>query len=57
MFVAPPTAHEVENARIALVLIAVGIAVFWRTALRVLIALVIVVICAGIFVLAQDAHL
>ena len=51
------TVQEVENARVALVLIAVGIVVFWRVLLRVLLALiaiaVVVTVGAGAILLLQ----
>jgi hypothetical protein len=51
------TVQEVENARAALVLIAVGIVVFWRVLLRVLLAIiaiaVVVTVGAGAILLLQ----
>jgi len=51
------TVQEVENARVALVLIAVGIVVFWRVLLRVLLAIiaiaVVVTVGAGAILLLQ----
>lgn len=51
MFAAHGTALQLEHARVALLLIAVGIAVFWRAALRLLIAIVVVAVGAGLVVL------
>lgn len=56
MFVSQATAHEVENVRAALVLLVVGVAVFWRVALRVLLAIIVVAIAAGAFLLLQGIH-
>jgi hypothetical protein len=56
MFVTQATGQEVDNARIALVLLAVGIVVFWRIALRVLLIAVIVAVGIGAFALFQVVH-
>jgi hypothetical protein len=56
MFVAQATAQGVENARAALVLLALGIVFFWRMAVRVLIAIVLVAIGAGMLVILQGMH-
>ena len=60
MFASHGTVQEVENARVALVLIAVGIVVFWRTVLRALLAIiavaVVAVVAAGALVLLQGIH-
>ena len=56
MFVTQATAHEAESARVALVLLAVGIVVFWRLALRILLAIAIVAVGAGALVLLQGMH-
>ena len=56
MFVTQATAQEVENARVALVLLALGIVVFWRIALRILLAIVLVAVGAGVLVLLQGVH-
>ena len=53
MFVTQATVQSAENAREALVLLAVGIAVFWRAALRIVIAIVLVAICIGAIMLLQ----
>jgi hypothetical protein len=57
MFATQGTAQELENARVALALIAVGIVVFWRVVLRVLLAIiaiaVVVTVGAGALVLLQ----
>ena len=57
MLVTQATAHQqVENARVVLVLLALGIVLFWRVALRVLLAIVIVAIGAGALVFLQGVH-
>ncbi len=56
MFVTQATVQEVENARVALVLLALGIVVFWRIAVRILLAIVVVTVVAGALVLLQIMH-
>jgi hypothetical protein len=56
MFGAQGTAQEVENARVALMLIAVIIVVFWRVVIRVLLAIIVVAVGAGALVLLQGIH-
>jgi hypothetical protein len=56
MLVTPATAEQAEHARLALVLLALAIVLFWRVALRVLIAIVIVALGAGTLVLFQGMH-
>jgi hypothetical protein len=56
MFVAQATAQEAENVRAALVLLALGIVFFWRIAVRVLLAIVLVAIAAGAPVILQGMH-
>ncbi len=50
------TVQAVEHARVALGLIAVSIVVFWRMALRVLLAIIVVAVGAGAYVLLQSMH-
>jgi hypothetical protein len=54
------TAGDIANARVALVLIAIVIAVFWRTVLRILLAViaaaVLLLVGFGAFVLLQTTH-
>jgi hypothetical protein len=57
MFVTQATAQDVENARVALVLLAFGVLVFWRVAVRILLAVVLVALVAGALVLLQGSHL
>jgi hypothetical protein len=56
MFVPYGTAQEIENARVALVLITLGIAVFWRLVLRVLLSIAIVAVGAGVLLLLHSMH-
>lgn len=56
MFVTHVTGQEVDNARVAFVLVAVAIIAFWRVALRVLLAAVIVAAGIGAVVLLQTVH-
>jgi hypothetical protein len=56
MLVTPATAQQAEHARVALVLLALAIVLFWRVALRVLLAIVIVALGAGTLVLLQGMH-
>jgi hypothetical protein len=60
MFATQGTAQEIENARVALALIAVGLVVFWRVVLRVLLAIiaiaVVITVGAGAIVLLQGMH-
>jgi hypothetical protein len=50
------SAQEIENARIALVLIMTGIVFFWRVLLRVLLAIAVVAVCVGAYVLLASMH-
>lgn len=51
------SAQEIENARIALVLIVTGIVVYWRVLLRVLLVIIVVAVGVGALVLLQGVHL
>jgi hypothetical protein len=53
MLVTPATAQQAEHARVALVLLALAIVLFWRVALRVLLAIAIVALVVGALVLVQ----
>jgi|KBSMisStaDraftv2_1062788.scaffolds.fasta_scaffold2303347_1 hypothetical protein len=50
------SAQEIENARVALVLIVTSIVIFWRVLVRVLVAIVVIAVCVGVFVLLQSVH-
>ena len=56
MFVTQASVHGAEHVRVALVLLALGIVFFWRVAVRILLAIVLVVIGAGALVLLQGMH-
>ena len=56
MFVTQAAAQDVENARVALILLALGIAIFWRVAVRILLAIIVVAVGAGAFLLLQSMH-
>ncbi len=51
------TAQEIENARLALVLVTLGIVTFWRVLLRVVLAIAIVATGAGALLLLHSVHL
>ena len=51
------SAQEIENARIALVLIVTGIVVYWRVLLRVLLVIIVVAVGVEALVLLQGVHL
>ena len=57
MTVTYSTAQDIENARLALVLITLGITVFWRVVLRVLLAIAVVAVGAGVLLLLHNMHL
>jgi uncharacterized membrane protein len=60
MHVNHATSQDIENAKAALVLTAIVIAVFWRTVLRMVIATiaagVIVLVGFGVLVILQAIH-
>ncbi len=51
------SAQEIENARLALVLIMTGIVMFWRVLLRALFVIILITAGVGAFVLLQSVHL
>src|SRR5262249_17735722 len=53
MLVTPATTQQVEHTRVALVLLALAIVLFWRVALRVLLVIAIVALGVGTLVLLQ----
>jgi len=61
MVVTHTTAQDVENARVLLVVVAGVIVVFWRTVLRVLIAVLVAALLvgvgAGVLMLFPGIHL
>ena len=50
------TVQALDHARVALALIAVGIVVFWRLALRLLLAILVLAVGAGLVAVAQNVH-
>ena len=50
------TVQALDHVRVALTLIAVGIVVFWRLALRLLLAIIVLAVGAGLAVVAQNMH-
>jgi hypothetical protein len=56
MIASHATAHAIENAKVALILIAVGIVFFWRVLLRVLLAIIVVAVGTGVLVLLHSMH-
>jgi hypothetical protein len=50
------TVQALDHARVALAFIAVGIVVFWRLALRLLLAVIVLAVGAGLAVVAQNMH-
>lgn len=56
MFAAHVTAQEIVHARAVLMIIAIGIVVFWRVAIRILIAAIVVAVGAGALLLLQSMH-
>jgi hypothetical protein len=56
MLASHASAQEIEHARAILILIAVGIAVFWRAVLRVLLAALVIAVGAGAVLLLQSLH-
>lgn len=54
MIVTQATPQQVENVRVAVILLAIAIAVFWRIAVRILLAIAIIAIVTGALVLLQS---
>jgi len=55
----PPSqvsAQDIDSARVVVVLVIASIIVFWRFALRVALAIVMVAAGLGLFVLLHDIH-
>jgi hypothetical protein len=50
------SAQTVENARVALALIAAGVILLWRYLLRILLAIIAVAVVVGAIVLLQGMH-
>jgi hypothetical protein len=55
----PPSqvsAQDIETARAAIVLVVAGIMIFWRFALRLMLAIGVVAVGLGLLVLLQNMH-
>jgi hypothetical protein len=55
----PPSqvsAQDIETAHAAIVLVIAGIVIFWRFALRLMLAIGVVAVGLGLLVLLQDMH-
>jgi hypothetical protein len=50
------SAQDIESARAVIVVVAVVAAVFWKEILRLLLALIVVAVGVGAFVLLQGMH-
>lgn len=48
--------EDIEAARAAIVLVIAGIVIFWRFALRLMLAIGVVAVCLGLLVLSQSIH-
>jgi hypothetical protein len=49
-------AQDLENARAVILVIAVGAAIFWKEVIRIALALIVVGVGAGMYVLLQSMH-
>jgi hypothetical protein len=47
---------DVESVRAVILIIAIIVAIFWKEALRVLVALVVIAVGVGAFMLLQGMH-
>jgi hypothetical protein len=50
------SAQDAESARAAIVLVIAGIVIFWRFALRLMLAIGVVAVGLGLLVLLQNMH-
>ena len=50
------SAQDVESARAVVLIVAAVAAIFWKELLRVLIALIVIAVGIGLFVLMQGVH-
>jgi hypothetical protein len=50
------SAHDIESARAVILVIAVAAAIFWKELLRVLLALIVIAVGVGVFMLMQSMH-
>lgn len=52
----PGSAQDVESARAVILIVAAVAAIFWKELLRVLIALIVIAVGIGLFMLMQGVH-
>ena len=50
------SAQDVESARAVVIIVAAVAAIFWKELLRVLIALIVIAVGIGLFMLMQGVH-
>jgi multisubunit Na+/H+ antiporter MnhC subunit len=50
------SAQDIESARAVILVIAAVAAIFWKELLRVLIALIVIAVGIGVFMLLQGMH-
>lgn len=48
--------QDIETARAAIILVVAGIVIFWRFALRLMLAIGVVAVSLGLLVLLQSMH-
>jgi hypothetical protein len=56
MVASPGSAPDIESVRAVIVIIAVCVAVFWKAVLRVLLALIVIAVGVGAYLLLQGMH-
>jgi hypothetical protein len=49
-------AQDAESVRAMILIVAAGVAIFWKQALRVLLALIVIAVGVGAFMLLQGVH-
>jgi hypothetical protein len=50
------SAPDIESVRAVILVLAIVVAIFWKEALRVLIALIVIAVGVGAFMLLQGMH-
>jgi hypothetical protein len=50
------SAPDIESVRAVILIIAIIVAVFWKEAIRVLLALIVIAVSVGAFMLLQGMH-
>jgi hypothetical protein len=56
MVASPGSPPDVESVRAAILIIAVSVAIFWKQVIRVLLALIVIAVGVGAFMLLQGLH-